>query len=163
MKNSKIKIVDIGHKNLNLEDAQSLLETTISQIAYEGNIKVVKVITGHGSGILKNSVREWLKEQEGRFQAVINGEDYNMFNTLASDMRSEWIRRFNKFAKNYFMDDTSETANCLKDVFLLHKWTKIQQNLTPIDFVSQLDEKRFTEIDTMGAVACQGGECEITF
>jgi len=80
-----------------------------------------------------------------------------------SDMRSEWIRRFNKFAKNYFMDDTSETANCLKDVFLLHKWTKIQQNLTPIDFVSQLDEKRFTEIDTMGAVACQGGECEITF
>ncbi len=89
MKNSKIKIVDIGHKNLNLEDAQSLLETTISQIAFEGNIKVVKVITGHGSGILKNSVREWLKEQEGRFQAVINGEDYNMFNTLASDMRSE--------------------------------------------------------------------------
>ena len=80
-----------------------------------------------------------------------------------SDMRAEWIRRFNKFANNYFMDDTSETANCLKDVFLLHKWTKIQQNLNPIDFVSQLDEKRFTEIDTMGAVACQGGECEITF
>ena len=50
MKNAKIKIVDIGHKNLRLEDAQSLLETTISQIAYEGNIKVVKIITGHGSG-----------------------------------------------------------------------------------------------------------------
>ena len=45
MKNAKIKIVDIGHKNLRLEDAQSLLETTISQIAYEGNIKVVKIIT----------------------------------------------------------------------------------------------------------------------
>ena len=44
MKNAKIKIVDIGHKNLRLEDAQSLLETTISQIAYEGNIKVVKII-----------------------------------------------------------------------------------------------------------------------
>ena len=44
MKNLKIKIVDIGHKNLRLEDAQSLLETTISQIAYEGNIKVVKII-----------------------------------------------------------------------------------------------------------------------
>ena len=42
MKNSKIKIVDIGHKNLNLEDAQSLLETTISQIAHEGNIKLLK-------------------------------------------------------------------------------------------------------------------------
>ena len=89
MKNAKIKIVDIGHKNLSLEDAQLLLETTISQIAYEGNLKVVKIITGHGSGALKNSVRKWLQEQEGRFQAVINGEDYNMFNSLAVDMRSE--------------------------------------------------------------------------
>ena len=69
MKNSKIKIVDIGHKNLNLEDAQLLLETTISQIAYQGNVKVVKIITGHGSGALRSSVRKWLQEQEGRFQA----------------------------------------------------------------------------------------------
>ena len=80
-----------------------------------------------------------------------------------SDLNAEWIRRFNKFANNYFMDDTVECSNCLKDVFLLHKWEKIQQNIAPIDFVSQLDEKRFTEIDTMGAAACQGGACEITF
>ena len=79
-----------------------------------------------------------------------------------SDLNAEWIRRFHKFADNYF-GTTNECANCLKDVFLLHKWTKIQQNLKPIDFVSQLDEKRFTEIDTVGAVACQGGACEITF
>jgi len=52
---------------------------------------------------------------------------------------------------------------CLKDVFLLHKWTKIQQNLTHIDFNTQLETKKFTAIDTMGAIACQGGACEITF
>ena len=80
-----------------------------------------------------------------------------------SDLRAEWIRRFNKFADNYFMNDLKEAEYCLKDVFLLHKWTKIQQNINSIDFVDQLDEKRFTEIDTMGAVACQGGACEITF
>jgi len=80
-----------------------------------------------------------------------------------SDLRSEWIRRYNKFAKNYFNGDLKQTEYCLKDVYLLHKWTKIQQNLKPIDFVSQLEEKRFTEIDTMGAIACQGGACEITF
>jgi ribonucleoside-triphosphate reductase len=80
-----------------------------------------------------------------------------------SDLRAEWLRRFNKFADNYFMNDLHETANCLKDVFLLHKWTKIQQNITPIDFTSQLSEKKFTDIDTMGAIACQGGACEITF
>jgi len=80
-----------------------------------------------------------------------------------SDIRAEWIRRFNKFANNYFMGDTKEAEYCLKDVFLLHKWTKIQQNLTPIDFETQLDQKRYTDIDTMGAIACHGGACEITF
>jgi len=80
-----------------------------------------------------------------------------------SDQRAEWLRRFNKFADNYFMNDLKETEYCLKDVFLLHKWEKIQQNIKPIDFVGELAEKRFTDIDTMGAIACQGGACEITF
>ena len=80
-----------------------------------------------------------------------------------SDLNKEWIRRFNKFADNYFMGDTKETEYCLKDVFLLHKWTKIQQNYSAVDFVTQLTEKRFTDIDTMGAMACHGGACEITF
>ncbi|HAW03308.1 MAG TPA: hypothetical protein DCW83_01400 [Saprospirales bacterium] len=80
-----------------------------------------------------------------------------------SDIRAEWIRRFNKFADNYFMGDPKETEYCLKDVFLLHKWTKIQQNFEGVDFVAQLNEKRFTDIDTMGAIACQGGACEISF
>ena len=91
MKNSKIKVVDIGHRNLSLYDAQSILETTISQIAHEGRIKAIKIITGHGSGALRSSVRKWLKEEKGRFQAVINGEDYDMFNTIATDMRSECL------------------------------------------------------------------------
>lgn len=80
-----------------------------------------------------------------------------------SDLRAEWIRRFRKFADNYFSGDTKEAEYCLKDVFLLHKWTKIQQNLNPIDFNTQLETKKYTDIDTMGAVACQGGACEITF
>jgi len=80
-----------------------------------------------------------------------------------SDLNAEWIRRFKKFADNYFMGDLKETEYCLKDVFLLHKWEKIQQNMAPIDFVTQLSQKEFTDIDTMGAIACQGGACEITF
>ena len=80
-----------------------------------------------------------------------------------SDLRAEWIRRFKKFADNYFMGDTKEAEYCLKDVFLLHKWTKIQQNLNPIDFAAQLETKKFTDVDTIGSAACVGGACEITF
>jgi len=87
MYNQKIKILDIGHLNLKLESAMSLLETTVSLSSFEGKVRAVKVITGHGSGVLRDSVREWCEDQRGRFQAVIHGEDYTMFNKEASDMR----------------------------------------------------------------------------
>ena len=80
-----------------------------------------------------------------------------------SDLRAEWIRRFKKFADNYFMGDMKEAEYCLKDVFLLHKWTKIQQNMKPIDFITQLETKKYTDIDTLGSQACVGGACEISF
>ena len=85
----KLKIIDIGHSNYNLEQAISLLETTVSQSVFEGRIKAIKVITGHGSGRLRESVRAWCREQEGRFQAVIHGEDYSLFNKDAADMRAD--------------------------------------------------------------------------
>ena len=81
--------MDIGHSKFNLERAGSILETTISQTQYEGEIRVIKVITGHGSGRLRSSIREWCVEQEGRFQAVVFGEDYHMFNKTAVDMRTD--------------------------------------------------------------------------
>ncbi|MBC8467156.1 MAG: Smr/MutS family protein [Candidatus Marinimicrobia bacterium] len=89
MNQQKLKIIDIGHSNYSLESALSMLETTVSQSAFEGQIRVIKIITGHGSGKLRDAVREWCKEQEGRFQAVIHGEDYSMFNKDAADMRAD--------------------------------------------------------------------------
>lgn len=89
MTNNKLKTLDIGHSRKSIEDATILLETTISEALYKDKIKVIKVITGHGSGKLRKIVRQWCNEQEGRFQAVIYGEEYNMFNKRASDMRYE--------------------------------------------------------------------------
>ncbi len=77
------------------------------------------------------------------------------------DRQGDWIRRFHKFRTTYFDGDERQTDYCLKDVYLLHKWHKIQQNFVPVDFELQLQEKKFTEIDTMGAVACHSGSCEI--
>ena len=78
-----------------------------------------------------------------------------------SDIRAEWIRRYQKFADNYFDGDTRRAEYCLKDVHYLHKWTKIQQNHRPIAFNSELHRKKFVDIDQLGAAACVGGVCEI--
>lgn len=78
-----------------------------------------------------------------------------------SDIRADWIRRFHKFSKNYFAGDQKKAEYCLKDVYNLHKWTKIQQHLVSIDFVDALQIKSYTDINTMGAMACAGGFCEI--
>ncbi len=75
-----------------------------------------------------------------------------------SDLRAEWIRRYHKFAESYFDGDLVKTEYCLKDVHLLHRWTKIQQHYVPIDFADQLEEKKYIDIDTTGSAACVGGK-----
>lgn len=79
------------------------------------------------------------------------------------DLGAEWIRKFRKFSDNYFEGDMKAAEYCLKDVHLLHRWTKIQQHLVPIDFGTELTKKVYIPIDTLGAQACQGGGCEIDF
>ena len=69
-------------------EAIILLEVAISNAKEEGAV-AVKIIHGLGSGSIVEKVRSWAKEQEGRFKAVIPGENYNAFNKDAVDMRSE--------------------------------------------------------------------------
>ena len=73
------------------------------------------------------------------------------------------MRRAKKYAKNYFDGDILQMTNCLKDCFNLHKWESIQKTIQAIDFSVELEEKTFTDVSTMGAQACSGGACEITF
>lgn len=90
------------------------------------------------------------------------GEDITM-DSHVNTLKKDWCRRFDSFSDNYFESARTATENCLKDVFLLHKWMKIQNNFVEIDWISDLHEKAFTDIDTMGAAACSGGACEIDF
>ena len=72
-------------------------------------------------------------------------------------LKKDWIRRFKKFAENYFNGEVKQAEYCLKDVFLLHKWEKIQHELNvDIDWESSLVEKKYIDVDTMGAAACVG-------
>src|SRR5271157_578165 len=77
------------------------------------------------------------------------------------NLKGEWIRRFKNFAINYFDGDTKKAEYCLKDCFLFHKWMKITQNLKDINFSKELTKKIDVPIDTLGAIACSGGGCDI--
>ena len=86
------------------------------------------------------------------------GEDLSK-STNSNILKRDFVRRFNKFTENFH--SIEECINCLKDVYLLHKWWKIQKTCKDIDFLEELGEKTFTDINTMGAQACSGGVCEI--
>ena len=89
MNQQYLKVIDIGHAGKSPNEALSTLEITVSKCSYENKIKAIKVITGHGTGTLRKIVREWCEDQEGRFRGVIYGEDYDMFNQNAVNMRSD--------------------------------------------------------------------------
>lgn len=76
-------------------------------------------------------------------------------------LKKDWIRRVKKFSKNFLNGDITETIYCLKDVHLWHKWKKIERSFKIPDFTKILKEPNYTDIDTMGAQACSGGQCEI--
>lgn len=57
----------------------------------------------------------------------------------------------------------NKCSDCLKDVYNLHKWWRIQKNIKNIEWASELSKKEFVDIGTLGAQACSGGACEVTW
>ncbi len=85
------------------------------------------------------------------------GEDISEDNHANTDKR-DWVRRFNKFATNF--KSAEQCTECLKDVYNLHKVWRITRDLQQIDWTA-ISQQTYTDIDTMGAVACAGGKCEL--
>ncbi len=76
-------------------------------------------------------------------------------------LKRDFVRRFSKFSDNF--ETINDCADCLKDVYNLHKWWKIQKSLVNIDWSTQLGAKEFVDVDTLGSQGCAGGACEIEF
>jgi ribonucleoside-diphosphate reductase alpha chain len=87
----------------------------------------------------------------------------NNFGETTSDnvLKRDWVRRCIKFADNYFDGDTTKATYCLKDIYNLHRWNKIEQTLVDIDWSKFDFTPKYEEVDTLGAVACSGGVCEL--
>ena len=75
-------------------------------------------------------------------------------------LKRDFVRRVKKFAKNFKSLD--ECINCLKDVFILHKWWKIEKNFEEVTF-DNLGEKDAIDADTLAGQSCSGGACELSF
>ena len=78
-------------------------------------------------------------------------------------LKRDWVRRFKQFAENYTDGDIKQAEYCLKDAYLLHKWNKIQDNLKEINWLEDVREKKYVDVDTIASAACVGGACEIDF
>lgn len=77
-------------------------------------------------------------------------------------LQKDWIRRVKKFAKNYFKGDVKQAIYCIKDVHLYHKWCTVNRLFKSIpDFATLLPKPDFINIDTLAAISCAGGACEI--
>lgn len=78
-------------------------------------------------------------------------------------LKRDWVRRIKKFAEKNFDGDVMKLTFMLKDCHNLHKWVSINTNFVDVDFSKDLSQQSYTDVDTMGAVGCSGGVCEIVF
>jgi len=78
-------------------------------------------------------------------------------------LKRDWVRRAQKFAKNYFNNDMQKMTFCLKDCYNLHKWNNIVRSIQPIEFANDLSQKVYIEADSMASAGCTGNQCEVTF
>ena len=78
---SRLKIIDIGHSGYSLNKAISELEYNVNLCLENGNFRAIKVIRPWNWGFKKRG-REWCNYNKGRFQSIMYGEDYDLFDKI---------------------------------------------------------------------------------
>ena len=146
-------------------------ETGDKDYAQAPNTRVIEakdIVKEYGTGAIFASglVVEALKAFGNLWTACATafgmGDDID---TLSEDhdnlLKKDWVRRFENYSKNYFDNDMKRAEYALKNVYILHKWQKIQQTFTEVDFTNAVKRRKYVDVDTMGAVACHGMSCEL--
>ncbi len=114
------------------------------------------------SGLIVDSLHAFDNDLWDTCQAVVDrnfelsGDRYKVL------LKKDVVRRIKKFAKSYFKNDLETVVTCLKDVHLFHKWSIITRDYKKIDFTEIDFKPSFIAVDTLGAVACSSGACELT-
>jgi len=95
---------------------------------------------------------------------TLQGKGLKLHASHSKDLlKRDWVRRAKNFTDNYFQGNVEEMVGCLKDVHNFHRWKSIERQMVGIDFAKELGKQTYTDVSTMGAQACAGGVCELTF
>lgn len=88
-----MRTVDLGHPPRPPAKVEAELTDLLSEIRGSKNLRALKIVHGYGShgrgGATRETVRDWVYRFRRHFRAVINGEDYNIFDDETQAMRNE--------------------------------------------------------------------------
>ncbi len=91
----RIKEINLEKGMPTVADALAQLKSSIAN-AKSGNVGCLYVIHGYGSGgkggVIRDKVRQWLNAQvrNNAVKAVINGEEFNIFNLKALELKNKY-------------------------------------------------------------------------
>lgn len=72
---------------------------------------------------------------------------------------NSWVKKLERFAKNYFGGDVKKATYCMKDVYNWKKYTDLTRQYRPVNFEELFEDQDDTK--PMAEIACSGGACEI--
>ncbi len=90
-------------KEINLEEGMPACDEAMDRLkseiklAKQSKYKCVILVHGYGStgkgGAIRQKARQWLNAQarNGKIKAVVNGEDFNILNSKAREMKAKYI------------------------------------------------------------------------
>ena len=83
--------IDVAHPPRHPDVVEQQLTDAWSKVRNSSTLRILKIVHGHGStgkgGSTKDVVRNWAFRNRGRFKAVINGENYSMYDADTQEMR----------------------------------------------------------------------------
>lgn len=91
--NSPVYTIDIAHPPVHPDRAEEELRSAWHIVRTSPGLRILKVIHGYGSsgegGSTRTLARNWAFTHRARFRAIINGEDFTMFDSTTQQMRQE--------------------------------------------------------------------------
>ena len=85
--------IDVAHPRRQPQQVEEELDAALAKVRNHSTLRAVKVIHGYGStgkgGATKETVKNWAYQRRRHLRATIAGEDYDLFNDDAQEMRSE--------------------------------------------------------------------------